>query len=112
MERFKGQQTLMRIYISENDKYEHRPLYEALTELFRREKMAGCTVYRGILGFGAKTHLHSSKILRLSKNLPIIVEVADTRDDIKRILPKLDEMLIEGMVTIENIEVIRYAPKP
>lgn len=111
MESFKGQQTLVRIYISENDKFHHQPLYQALLDFFRKEKVAGCTVLRGIAGFGAKAHLHSTQILRLSQNLPLVIEVVDTRDNIKNILSEIDEMMSEGLVTIENVEVIRYAPK-
>lgn len=106
-----GTQALMRIYISENDKYQHKPLYQSLLEMFRKEKLAGCTVTRGIAGFGAKSHLHSTQLLRLSENLPLVIEVVDTRDNIKAVLPEIDKMLTEGMVIIENVEVLRYAPK-
>lgn len=111
MESLRGQQTLMRIYISENDKYNHKPLYQVLLDLFQKEKVAGCTVLKGIAGFGAKSHLHSTQLLRLSQNLPLVVEVVDTRDKIKLLILKVDEMVTEGLVTIENVEVIRYAPK-
>lgn len=111
MQSFKGTQTLMRIFIGESDKHHHQPLYQALVDLFREEKLAGCTVLRSIMGFGAKAHLHSANILRLSQDLPMVIEVVDRRENIERILPKIDEMVSNGMITLENVEVIRYAPK-
>ena len=105
-----GEQVLMRIFIGEADKHGHQPLSVALVELFRREKLAGATVLRGILGFGAKSHLHSAHLLRLSQDLPIVVEVVDSQDNIDRILPAIDKMVREGLITLEKVRVLRYAP--
>jgi PII-like signaling protein len=101
----------MRIFVGEQDNYHHKPLYQAIVELLRAEKMAGATVVRGIAGFGAKSHLHSAHLLALSQDLPMVVECVDTQENIDRILPKLDAMLDEGLVTLEKVDVIRYAPK-
>ena len=106
-----GQQTLMRIFIGEDKKYKHQPLYQAIVEMLRDEKLAGATVLRGIAGFGAKSHLHSANLLALSQDLPIVIECVDTRENIDRILPKLDAILDNGLVTLGNVGVIRYAPE-
>ena len=106
-----GQQTLMRIFIGEKKKHRHKPLYQAIVEMLRKEKLAGATVLRGITGFGAKSHLRSANLLALSQDLPMVVECVDTRENIDRILPKIDEMVGEGLVTLEKVEVILYAPK-
>lgn len=105
-----GQQVLMRIFIGEADKHAGRPLYEQLVEMLRREKLAGATVLRGILGFGAKSHLHSAHILQLSQDLPIVVEVVDSQENIDRVMPQIDTMVREGLITMEKVEVLRYAP--
>ena len=111
MKVLQGQQTLMRIFIGEQDKYEHKPLYQAIVEMLREEKLAGATVLRGIAGFGAKSHLHSAHLLTLSQDLPMMIECVDSRENIDRIMPKIDEMVTDGLVTLEKVEVIRYAPK-
>jgi PII-like signaling protein len=109
MERgFAGERTLMRIFIGESDHFEGRPLYEKLVELFRRRGFAGATVLRGIGGFGAHARLHTDKILRLSLDLPIIVEVVDTEDRIQAVLPELDRMIEGGLITLERARVIMY----
>lgn len=99
---------LLRIFIGENDKYEHKPLYEAIVEKARKNGMAGATVIRGDLGFGAKSRLHTSKILRLSEDLPIIIEIVDKPERIAEFIPFLDSMIGEGLVTLEKINVIVY----
>ncbi|MHC4525909.1 MAG: DUF190 domain-containing protein [Planctomycetota bacterium] len=106
-----GQQMLMRIFVGEQDKYKHQPLYQAIVEMLRKEKLAGATVVRGIAGFGAKSHLHSAHLLALSQDFPMVIECVDTRENIDRIMPKLDEMVTDGLVTLEKVDVIRYAPK-
>ena len=111
MKVLQGQQTLMRIFIGEQDKYQKKPLYQAVMDMLRKEKLAGATVLRGIAGFGANSHLHSTHLLILSQNLPMVVECVDTRKNIERVMPKIDEMITDGLVTLENIEVVRYAPK-
>ena len=99
---------LLRIFIGESDHYEGRPLYKYLVEMFKKEDLAGATVLRGITGFGKTSHLHTTSILRLSTDLPIVVEVADTREKIDRIKPKLDDLLEEGLVTEEKVKIIFY----
>lgn len=105
-----GEQVLMRLFLGESDRWHSRPLYRALVELFRREKLAGATVLRGIVGFGATSHLHTAQILRLSQDLPIVIEVVDTQANIDRVLPEVDRMMTRGLVTLEKVRVLRYAP--
>jgi len=104
-----GEQVLMRIFLGENDKLGHRPLYEALVELFRQEGFAGATVLRGVAGFGAHSVYHTDKLLRLSLDLPIVVEVVDSKEKIDAIMPRIDEMMQGGMITLEKATVIRYS---
>ena len=99
---------LLRIFIGESDKFDGRPLYEVIVEKARKKGMAGATVLRGCLGFGANSRIHTSKILRLSEDLPMVVEIVDTPDTIESFLPELDEMLQEGLVTLEKVKVIFY----
>lgn len=108
--RFKGERTLMRIFIGESDKYKGRPLYEALLERFREKGLAGATVLRGVAGFGASSVVHTEKVLRLSLDLPIIVEVVETEETIQSILPDLDELVGGGLITLERARVILYRP--
>ncbi len=107
MTKLVGENVLMRIFIGENDKYEHKPLYEALVELFREENFAGATVLRGISGFGAHSVYHTQKLLALSSDLPLIVEVVDTQEKIDTIMPRIDEIMGGGMITLEKATVIR-----
>ena len=79
--------------------------------MLRKEKLAGATVLRGIMGFGAQSHLHSAHLLTLSQDMPMIIECVDTRENIDRVLPIIEKMVSDGLVTLENVEVIRYAPK-
>ena len=111
MKILEGKQTLLRIFVAEADRYHSKPLYQAIVEMLRREKLAGATVLRGISGFGAKSHLHAAHILAISEDLPMIIECVDTRDNIDRILPEIDKMVTDGLVTLEQVEIIRYAPK-
>jgi PII-like signaling protein len=106
--KLEGEQTLMRIFVGESDRWQKRPLYEALVELFRQEGFAGATVLRGAMGFGARSIMHTDKLLRLSADLPVVIEVVDTPAKIEAILPRLDEMLQGGMVTLEKARVLRY----
>jgi len=105
-----GEQVLLRIFIGESDRHGKQPLYQALIELFRKEGFAGATVLRGVAGFGAKSVIHSTDILRLSNDLPLVVEVVESQEKIDTILPTLDTMLQGGLVTLEKAHVIRYAP--
>jgi len=108
--RFKGERTLMRIFIGESDKHHGRPLYQALLERLRERGLAGATVLRGVAGFGASSTLHTDKVLRLSLDLPIIIEVVETEETIQGVLPALDEMIGGGLITLERARVIMYRP--
>jgi PII-like signaling protein len=111
MSKLIGENVLMRIFIGESDRYHHQPLYEALVELFRKEGFAGATVIRGICGFGAHSVYHTQKLLDLSADLPLIVEVVDSQEKIDAIMPHIDEMMSGGMVTLEKAMVIRYTAR-
>ena len=99
---------LLRVFIGESDKFEGRPLYEVIVREARERGMAGATVLRGLMGFGAHSRLHTAKILRLSEDLPIIVEIVDKPERIEAFLPRLDEIIDEGLVTVERAKVIFY----
>jgi len=103
-----GDKVLMRIFIGESDRHGHRALHEALVELFRKEGLAGATVLRGVSGFGAHSVFHSAKLLRLSADLPMIIEVVDAQEKIDAVLPRVDELMDGGLVTMEMVRVIRY----
>ncbi len=107
-----GPGQLLRIFIGESDQWRGRPLYEAIVHRARERGMAGATVLRGIEGFGAHAHLHTARILRLSEDLPVVVEMVDSEEAIRDFLPELDEMVGEGMVTLERVEVIAYRARP
>jgi PII-like signaling protein len=109
-ERFEGERTLMRIHIGESDRWQGKLLYEAIVELLRREKFSGATVLRGVGGFGSSSVYHTEKILRLSQDLPIVVEVIDSNERIEGILPQLDQMIGGGLLTLEKVRVILYRP--
>ncbi len=99
---------LLRVFIGESDRYQHRPLYEAIVLKARQLDLAGATVLRGPMGFGKSSHLHTAKILRLSMDLPIVIEIVDSEDKVNAFLPVLDEMMGGGLVTLERAKVIRY----
>jgi len=107
-EKFEGERTLMRIHIGESDKWHGKPLYEAIVELLRKESFSGVTVLRGVAGYGGSSVYHTDKILRLSQDLPIILEVVDTTERIDQILPRLDGMVEGGLITLEKVRVILY----
>lgn len=114
-QRFEGERTLMRIFIGESDRcaeglHKGKPLYEALLTLFREKGFAGATVLRGIAGFGASAKIHTDRILRLSMDLPIIVEVVDTEERIQALMPELDSIIGGGLITLERAHVILYRP--
>ncbi len=102
---------LLRIFIGESDRWHGRPLYEAIVLKARELHLAGATVLRGPMGFGAHSRLHTAKVLRLSEDLPIVVEIVDSRDKVDTLLPHVDEMVDEGLVTLEKVEVIKYRGK-
>ena len=107
-EKFEGERTLMRIHIGESDKWHGRPLHEAIVVLLRKEGFSGATVLRGVGGYGGSSIYHTDKLLRLSQDLPIIVEVIETQERIDQILPRLDEMVEGGLITLEKVRVILY----
>lgn len=112
MSKLVGEQQLMRIFIGESDRYGSRPLYETLVELLRKEGFAGATVLRGICGFGANRVYHTQKLLDLSTDLPIIIEVVDSQEKIAAVMPQIDVMMGGGMITLEKATVIRYSHDP
>lgn len=108
MRNFVGENLLIRIFIAEGDRFEHRPLYEALVEMLRKEGFAGATVLRGVSGFGAHSVYHSQKLLDLSADLPMIIEAVESEEKINAVMPQIDAMMSGGMVTMEKVRVIRY----
>ena len=106
--KLEGEGKLLRLFIGESDTWHGKPLYQAIVERVRKEGLAGATVIRGIEGFGADSRLHTARIMRLSEDLPVLIEIVDSAEQIERILPVLDEMVGEGMVTLERVEVIAY----
>lgn len=107
-----GEQMLVRVFIGESDRWHHQPLATALLERLRREGFAGATVFRGVAGFGAHSVLHTASILRLSEDLPIVIEIVDTEEHAERLTAILDEMVGEGLVTLEKVRVLKYAARP
>lgn len=99
---------LLRIYIGESDKIGGKPLYEAIVLKTRSLGMAGATVLRGIMGFGANSRVHTAKVLEISEDLPLVVEIVDIEENIEKLLPWLDDVVKEGLVTLEEIKVVNY----
>jgi uncharacterized protein len=99
---------LLRVFVGESDRWQGKPLYQAIVERVRKEGLAGATVLRGIEGYGADSRLHTTRVLRLSEDLPVVIEIVDSAEQIERSLPVLDEMVGEGMVTVEWVQVIAY----
>jgi len=99
---------LLRIFIGESDRYGRKPLYQAIVHKAKELDLAGATVLRGIMGFGASSRMHTAKFLRLSDDLPLVIEIVDSKSYINRLLPFLDEVIDEGLVTMEKVRVIRY----
>ncbi|HVC00284.1 MAG TPA: DUF190 domain-containing protein [Candidatus Dormibacteraeota bacterium] len=109
--KFEGEHTLMRIHIGESDRWGGRPLHDAIVELLRREHFGGVTVLRGVGGYGSSSIYHTDKILRLSQDLPIVIETVESAERIEAILPRLDEMVGGGLITLEKVHVILYRPQ-
>jgi hypothetical protein len=102
---------LLRIFVGESDRHGHQPLYESIVLQAREAGLAGATVVRGVMGFGKHSILHTAKILRLSEDLPMIVEIVDSLESIEKFLPVLDALIKDGLVTIEKVRVIHYRPQ-
>jgi uncharacterized protein len=102
---------LLRIFVGESDQYKGKALYEQIVIRARELNLAGTTVVRGIMGFGADSRMHSAKILRLSEDLPIVIELVDTEENLNKLLPFLDETVQEGLITLEKVKVIKYRHK-
>ncbi len=111
MPKMSGEKVLMRIFTGESKKFGHVPLYEALVELLRKEGLAGATVLRGVSGFGAHRVYHTHKLLELSSDLPMVIEVVDSQEKIDAVMPKVDEMIDSGLITLEKVNVILYTHK-
>ncbi len=105
-----GEQMLVRIFIGESDRWNRQPLSSALVERLRKEGFAGATVFRAVAGFGARSVLHTTQLLRLSEDLPVVIELVDSESHVQRLLPILDEMVTEGLVTVEKVRVLKYSP--
>jgi PII-like signaling protein len=103
---------LLRIFIGEGDRWHGAPLYESIVLKARELHLAGATVLRGPMGFGATSRLHTTKVLRLSEDLPMVIEIVDSRLKIEEFIPHIDEMVQEGLVTLERVEVIKYRANP
>lgn len=110
MRKLDGEQVLMRIFLGESDKWERRPLYVALIELFRAKGLAGATVLRGVAGFGPSSILHTAGVLKLSADLPLIIEVVDSQERLEAVLSEVDRMMSGGLITMEKVRVLRYGP--
>jgi len=103
---------LIRVFVGESDRAGHLPLYEAIVRKARECGLAGATVLRGLMGFGRHSVLHTAKVLRLSEDLPMVIEIVDSLDKIEEFLPVLDSMVKDGLVTLEKVQVIHYRPEP
>jgi PII-like signaling protein len=99
---------LLRIFVGESDRHGHQPLYEAIVLKAREQGMAGATVLRGVMGFGKHSVLHTAKILRLSEDLPMVIEIVDSREKVESFLTQLDDMITDGLVTLEQVRVLHY----
>ena len=99
---------LLRIFVGESDRHGHHPLYEAIVLKAREQGLAGATVIRGVMGYGKHSVLHTAKILRLSEDLPMVIEIVDSREKVEEFLPYLDEMITDGLVTLEPVTVLQY----
>jgi hypothetical protein len=112
MRRIEGEQVLMRIFIGQTDRWERKPLYTALLELFRAKGLAGATVIQGVAGFGPDSIVHEFHLLRLSQDLPIVIEVVDSQEHIDSVLAEVDRMMSGGLITMEKVRVMYYDRRP
>lgn len=112
MPKIKALAKRLRVYVGEADRWQGKNLYQSIVEKAKTLDLAGATVFRGLMGYGANSRIHTANIIELSSDLPILIEIVDSEEYINRLLPFLDEMVQEGMVTIDDIEVIKYGKKP
>ena len=112
MRKLDGEQVLMRIFIGESDRWEHGPLHAALLELFRSRGLAGATVLRAVAGFGPDSVVHTANILRLSADMPLVIEVIDSQEHVDSVLPDVDRMMRGGLITMEKVRVLKYDLPP
>lgn len=110
MHGFEGERVLMRIHIGESDRFEGKALYAQIVELLRKKQFAGATVFRGIMGFGASSRVHTDRFVELSSDLPVVVECVETEERINAVLPELDRMIGGGLITLERAHVLVYRP--
>ena len=103
---------LLRIFLGESDRWQGKPAYEAIVLAAREAHLAGATVFHGVMGFGAKSRLHTAKILRLSEDLPVLIEIVDSMAKIEAFLPQIDQIVKDGLITIEPVRVIKYRADP
>jgi hypothetical protein len=108
MQEMSGEQVLLRIMLGDSDKHEGKPTYQHIVEMLRKEKISGATVLRGITGYGAHSHPHTANILRLSQDLPVVIEVVDSLENIERVLPQIEAAVHGGLITMEKVRVIKY----
>jgi PII-like signaling protein len=106
--RITGPGKQLRIFIGESDRWHHRSLADAILEMLRAEGLAGATMLRGVAGFGAHSRIHTAHVLRLSEDLPVVIEVIDRPDRIEKVTPRLDEMVQEGLVVVSDVEIVVY----
>ncbi|MFC1910728.1 DUF190 domain-containing protein [Chloroflexota bacterium] len=109
MKEMSGEHVLLRILLGESDKLDGKPTYQALVEMLHHEKIRGATVLRGITGYGAHSHPHTANILRLSQDLPIVIEVVDAQENIERVLPQIEQGMRGGLITMEKVHVLKYS---
>jgi len=110
--KLEGEGLLLRIFVGESDTWHGKPLYQAIVECVRKAGMAGATVMRGLEGFGAHSRIHTTRILRLSEDLPVLIELVDQAERIEKIIPVLDEMIGEGLMTLERVHIVTYRAPP
>jgi PII-like signaling protein len=103
---------LLRIFLGESDRWQGKPAYEAIVLAARETHLAGATVFHGVMGFGAKSRLHTAKILRLSEDLPVLIEIVDSMEKIEAFIPQIDQIVSDGLITIEPVRVIKYRAEP
>jgi uncharacterized protein len=111
MRRIEGEQLMLRIFLGESDKWEKRPLYAVLLELFRRRGLAGATVLKAVAGFGPHSIIHTASIERLSADLPLVIEVVDSQERLEAVLPEVERLMSGGLITMEKVRVIRYTDR-